>query len=189
MTIRIICDLDGVLANFYEPALRHHEREDLITNYPRGTSWLPDVLGITVPEFWAALPYDFFATLPLMPDADILIQGIKVMDPAFYVCSTAGPLAHVVRQKIEWMRGYLGSDFSRYVILGGGMTKETQPNKNIIAASNHILIDDFDNNVDEFRKAGGMAVLVPRPWNSQWERSDIAAKVTLESVTELISRY
>ena len=40
------------------------------------------------------------------------------------------------------------------------------PSKHLCANPETLLIDDSDKNVDSFRKCGGQAVLVPRPWNS-----------------------
>ena len=41
-----------------------------------------------------------------------------------------------------------------------------RPIKASVCQSKTLLIDDSDKNVDSFRKCGGHAVLVPRPWNS-----------------------
>ena len=40
------------------------------------------------------------------------------------------------------------------------------PRKNWLAQPGVLLIDDCDGNCDAFRKEGGDAILVPRPWNT-----------------------
>jgi len=38
--------------------------------------------------------------------------------------------------------------------------------KSMCASPNAILVDDYDKNIDEWRKHGGIGFLYPRPWNS-----------------------
>ena len=37
--------------------------------------------------------------------------------------------------------------------------------KQLLAGKNRILIDDSQRNVEQWKQAGGRAVLVPQPWN------------------------
>ena len=43
--------------------------------------------------------------------------------------------------------------------------------KKFIAGPGRWLIDDKDANVEAFRAAGGQAITVPRPWNSEHGKS------------------
>ncbi len=54
-----------------------------------------------------------------------------------------------------------------YVIIAGCQRSGTTLTGHIIGAHpNAILIDDNEKEVDDFRTHGGMAILVPQPWNS-----------------------
>jgi len=44
--------------------------------------------------------------------------------------------------------------------------------KYLLAASDRLLIDDNDRNVEKFREAGGKAILFPQIWNANYEWKD-----------------
>ena len=44
--------------------------------------------------------------------------------------------------------------------------------KHFCAHSGSLLIDDYDKNINDFRQAGGNAILVPRQWNSMYKEEE-----------------
>jgi hypothetical protein len=60
--------------------------------------------------------------------------------------------------KLAWIRDYLPPWLHDQYLIG-------KP-KHLCAYPEALLIDDCDKNVNAFRKHGGEAILVPRPWNS-----------------------
>jgi 5'(3')-deoxyribonucleotidase len=59
--------------------------------------------------------------------------------------------------KYRWVHRHL-PDFVKRLIV-------TRAPKSLLAGPDTLLIDDKDENVEEFRAVGGQAILVPRPWN------------------------
>lgn len=61
----------------------------------------------------------------------------------------------IARAKIKWIQRELPEiDY----LIG--------TNKSFCAGPEALLIDDCDDNINNFRKSGGAGILVPRPWNS-----------------------
>jgi hypothetical protein len=46
------------------------------------------------------------------------------------------------------------------------------PRKHFACRPTTLLVDDGDHNVREWRAAGGPAILVPRPWNTNHDLAD-----------------
>jgi 5'(3')-deoxyribonucleotidase len=57
--------------------------------------------------------------------------------------------------------------------------------KRFLGGPGRVLIDDKNANCDEFAAAGGIAILVPRPWNSLHRIADRAAEHVRESLDYL----
>ena len=62
----------------------------------------------------------------------------------------------------------------------------TNAAKSTFAAPDALLIDDRDKNVDEFRAAGGHAILIPRPWNSSYEKRNDSYQVFVEELKQYV---
>jgi hypothetical protein len=76
-------------------------------------------------------------------------------------CRTAG----CTDGKLDWVAKHFPS-FQRRVLLGSA--------KHFCAHPKALLVDDHDENVAEFRRAGGVGLLVPQPWN---ERRNLPADI------------
>ena len=87
----VFLDCDGVLADFD----RHGE--DVFGDTPRQAEWR---MGSSA--FWAALEArgDFYRTMPLMPDAMRLYEGVKHLKPTILTGCPKGDWAEA--QKVAW---------------------------------------------------------------------------------------
>ena len=74
-----------------------------------------------------------------------------------YLVTLSMPNLEAWSGKAAWVNKHLSFYNTRLII--------TTASKLLLAGPNTLLIDDRDKNVEEFRKAGGQAILVPRPWN------------------------
>ena len=75
----IFLDLDGVLADFFHPALARHGRADLATAWPRGVRDMAETMGLTWEAFWAPLVAEgpaFWADLPPLPWMEGLLAAV-----------------------------------------------------------------------------------------------------------------
>ena len=183
--MEINVDMDGVLANFHHHALTVLYAKGL-TNFnpshgwPSGVDWVIDICepGFTEDDFWAVLPEDFFLQLPLMEDFDQIIKIVERFDKNWQIASSPGRRANAATQKIDWMRNYIDKDFDRYML---------GKHKDRLASHKSVLIDDWEKQTVPFAKAGGFAILLPRPWNSRHAESHLAMEIleeTLETIED-----
>lgn len=169
----VFVDLDGVLVDFVGSMARALGRE-----------WNPDecrgeydpgkMFGCRT-DLFSVFGADFWETASWMRDgAAIWGTVLNAVDPdRILLCSsptheTASPMG-----KLRWIERHVDLHWMRRYIF--------TPVKAALASPSAILIDDSDKQVNAFRKAGGTAILVPRPWNSMWKEvphiPDVAAWV------------
>jgi hypothetical protein len=87
---------------------------------------------------------------------DIIIAGEDVCPN---VCLLTSP-AHTegaIEGRIDWINDNI-PQYRKRVLIGNC--------KDMCAAPDHILVDDYDININKWCAAGGAGVLLPRPWNS-----------------------
>lgn len=178
----VYVDLDGVLVNFVGGALAAHGAgiDRLIT----GEWYIHKWLGITAQEFWAPVRgHDFWRNLEWLPDGwDILNEVMaKVPKNHIWLLSTHSDDEGSCSGKYAWVRKYLPG-LRRKLIL--------TPSKAPMARPGSFLIDDCDANVEAFRKAGGEAMLVPRPWNSghAYSRPGLPARTVAMKLAQIALR-
>ena len=178
--MRILCDLDGVLADFTGGMCRAHGRSNPWTeSESAGVYALDKLWGMTPAEFWRPADSEhFWAELEPTPEAFVLVRALEENVGAKNVAFLSSPnlALSCMAGKLRWIRQHF-PDYSRRFLFG--------PRKEFCAGSPaHLLIDDHDSNVQDFRMAGGTAVLFPRPWNmlSGTERS-------LDHVLEAVRRW
>ena len=112
----------------------------------------------TVSEFWDSIKRHHWATAPVSLECDWLLETCVDLvgeDEVFIVTSpTKDP--DCLAGKLEWIHRKLPSYMHRQYAM--------TPRKHIGAASDTLLIDDYQTNCEDFGKRGH-ALLVPRPWN------------------------
>lgn len=166
---KIFIDLDGVIVDFVVPTMQWWNANiDSEAQYPEGCGW--NVLKATnlfraeqglpildAPTFWDGLDYGFWRNLPLYPLAKEFV-GIMETHGDVYFATSPTLSSACVAGKFD----HIKEDFphlSRRLIITA--------DKSVLAGPRCTLIDDRDRNCETFVKAGGEAVLVPRPWNDR----------------------
>lgn len=152
----VFLDLDGVLNEFFEAAFRWFnvvpkaiDEYDIINliNKNGGLSLDPD-------EFWLRTNAEFWISIPKSKDHAFWLAEAKRLGEVIILTKTVN-YPGCVEGKIKWIRRYLpDADY----LLGN-------IDKSKLARPGTLLIDDCRKNVDDFCKAGGQGVLVPRTWN------------------------
>jgi len=148
-------DLDGVIVDFVGGIIKYYKlkcTEFDICAWDSLYDWYPG----TVAEFWAGIPESFWENLAFTPEGPAIIdllarEGIKA------TILTAPPWTGATGKQ-KWIRKNLPEyfDHGRYLI---------GPSKTCVARPGAVLIDDAEHNIDDWVKAGGLGILVPRPWN------------------------
>ncbi len=149
-------DLDGCLVNFVDAALRAHGRT--LDPYPAGVWDFDKVLGIEPAAFWAPFNGAFWESLDFLPDGKDVLAAVESICGPSNVCLLTSPCdtAGCASGKQEWIKRHL-PDYKRRFLIG--------PPKEMLARPDAILVDDWDHNIDKWRKTDSVAVQVPRVWN------------------------
>ena len=164
--MKIFVDLDGVLCNFVQGACDAWDMPNPYTKPENfGNFDIAKASGIPTELFWKKCSgHEFWANLPKHDDADEILSRLPGDDVAFLTANSADPFS--ASGKLAWVKRHYYS-FRRRVII--------TPAKHFIAHSNALLIDDRDQNCEEFRAEGGSAILLPRPWNSAYGQDPLEA--------------
>jgi 5'(3')-deoxyribonucleotidase len=119
----------------------------------------------TVDELWRSIPRSFWANVQKSDMCDWLVEKCAYLVGCDNVFILTAPIRvpDCSAGKVEWIQRFLPMFLHDQFMIG-------RP-KYLCANQESLLIDDSDSNVNDFRRAGGRAVLVPRPWNSARDRS------------------
>ena len=113
-------------------------------------------------DFWHDLPQRVWADCPKSGVFD-LAEG--------YILTTPRPEPTCAAGKMEWLNRHWK---------GGHVLTE---HKWLLSGPGRVLFDDCEENIAEWRKAGGTGILVPRPWNSMRDYNEI--EVIKEALDEI----
>jgi FMN phosphatase YigB (HAD superfamily) len=141
---KIYLDLDGVLADFHkkfeetfgEAPIRYQKNKDFYDKF--------DIF----------IKNKSFANLDMMPDAKDLLAYLKTIEvPIEILSSTAFPAVHneITYQKEIWLK--------KHHITYPAIFVPGKKNKKNFADETSILIDDTESNIDDWKQAGGTAIL------------------------------
>jgi hypothetical protein len=148
----VLLDMDGVLVDFVTPVLEAHN----LTDYdPQGEWDFCKLYPMTKQEFWAPISSaEWWENLSPDPDINFFMH---LTEKHFRrIVSSPSGCEGAMIGKQRWVKKYI-PHLAPAILTG---------EKWLLAGWDTLLIDDRDDFVDGFREAGGMAVLVPRPWNS-----------------------
>lgn len=168
---RILLDLDGVLASFHAHALAFFNAPFTVSDMS-GTTWLPDLMGITEDDFWEHVneePRAFWYEMPKLDDADDIVALCckAVGDANVAICSSPSRQASSVFWKQEWVRRHY-PQFARRTILTAA--------KYFCSGPGVLLVDDWEkNSMFGSSEYGGTFFLLPRPWNARRGTDPVAA--------------
>ena len=161
---QVFCDVDGVLANFYEGM-----RRDFGVPKQKVNDFLVNQNG------WAIIAKQnphLFATLPLLPDAKGLMMGLtRLRDKGQIKLSilTAIPdewyydpvMRKVSTQdKVHWITRFFQNVPAKNVLVVRREDKQKYAKaQRAINRPPAVLIDDFPKNIREWEMAGGLGIL------------------------------
>jgi hypothetical protein len=179
--------MDGVIANFIRAALKLHfgsRWEAKLALWPKGDYFGYRQLGLLSGSFWKKITEagaNFWANLPMYPWTSDLIEMCRGFGS---VCLLSAPSRHpsCVEGKLRWIQAVFGERFRDYIFA-------PSQHKKLLAAPNRYLIEDSEQNAEEFVAAGGGgAVIVPRLWNSLPELSTEPVEAVAKKLGDLTRR-
>jgi len=150
---QILCDVDGVLADFYNAALEAHGATE--DDIPAGVWDIAGPLGLTDAEFWKPIDnYEFWNGLDQYPYAKVLLEMLGKYGTITFATSPSYS-KDCYAAKVSWLHREVGA--TNNMMLGS--------RKYLMAKPGVILIDDNEKNCQDFEDAGGRAILFPCRWN------------------------
>ena len=177
----VFLDMDGVITDFAKGVCKAlgkvNPYPDETRDYTFWHAWpdisTKDVNAICNQEFWHNLEWTDDGRDTLRAIMDTL--GLEKV----YFLTIPMPNLESASGKMMWINDNLPVYLGRIIIT----TREVP--KSLLARPDALLIDDKDENVDEFIAAGGQGILVPRPWNRAYKQADNSANVVREQLEEL----
>ena len=176
----IFLDMDGIITDFVGGVCRVLNKPnpypELTRDYTFWNAWpeisTKDVDAVCNQDFWHHLEwiYDGRDTLRAIKDT----LGLEKM----YLVTYPMPNMESPTGKWLWVRDNLPSYLKRTII--------TQASKSFLARPDALLIDDKNENIEEFVAAGGQGLLVPRHWNRGYKQVDNTANVVRKYLEKLI---
>lgn len=166
----VFLDMDQVLTDFNKAICEKFELPYPPQIYNFFESIRSEVNDICTIDFWINLEWMF--------DGHGILKAVTEKFDTVYILTSTMPNPESFTGKVMWMHKHLPA-YSNYIIpIPFGVPKS------LFARPDRLLIDDRDKTIDEFREAGGKALLVPRPWN----HAHLQANRTVEVVREFLGR-
>jgi len=175
--MKVFLDMDEVLTDFnkkvYEVFGIPYKYETLSENY----NYFSEI-GQTRESVSEKCNVAFWKSIEWMHDGIDILCAVLNTFPAraneIYLLSVPMPNLKSYEGKLLWVREHFPILEKRTIIM------ETP--KSLFAGPDTLLIDDKDENIEEFVAAGGQGLLVPRPWN----RAHFYADRTLDIVKQFL---
>lgn len=167
--MRILVDLDDVLVDFHAGYARllGISSAELRNRRTPGEWDLSIDLGISHSQFWKPVHLagaQFWQELKACEWSTTLVDIVKYRADDWLIVSTPSTQSSSYVGKIEWMQAHFkDSQFNRYELIR---------RKYLLANRDTILIDDKEENCDQFIRAGGQAILFPSYGNRLYEHCD-----------------
>ena len=118
------------------------------------------LFDFTKESFWSNLPEDVWVNAPISNEFLLLLDLsrhiVGLRNVYFLSTPTLCPLS--CSGKLKWLKQCAPKSMQRQYLFG--------PPKHLCATPDSLLIDDNDEKVFAFRRAGGQAISMPRPWNT-----------------------
>lgn len=156
-------DMDGVLCDLVTPAMHAHGRTDLLVDgaWPKGEYDLHSVVGVSYDEFWGEIEkYGFLFWQQLEPYhwmQELLdLANQAAAEVVLITHPTGAPSSSFGKHK--WIQRHFGKQFTDFIITGAEKWR--------VAAPGRLLIDDCDDNVNDWIDRDGIGLLFPAQCNS-----------------------
>jgi hypothetical protein len=154
--VKIHLDMDGLVANCMDAiCVRHGKPTPYTGHYWATTEW-----NMSPYDLWKKCEgFSFWSHMDKTEEADEIINLLTGLDWRFLTASPRTlPFGHDAWSgKSMWVERNYPEHYHRLTVVTG--------EKSWYARKDELLIDDFDHNVNEWKRVGP-AILFPRPWNS-----------------------
>lgn len=165
--MRCLVDMDGVIADIV-PAWLSYRGKKMPQPWPDGNYNMAEIFNIPPELVWRGCDEDWWEELPKTADADAILDIVESRFASEDIYIVSKPVIDDgATGKLRWLQRHYPRFLGRYLLT---------PCREILANDETILIDDSSENIDLFNRNGGRGILLPRPWNRRFAKSNQAAK-------------
>lgn len=160
--------MDGVIADFVTGVcLAHNRPSPYLDIKSRGIFDMEKLWGISIEEFWKPTRFEgFWKNLPKTEDADEIVEMVlNKFGKNVSILTAPSEDPNCLSEKKIWMQKHFPDLASKMIFCSANR-------KQLLAGPKRFLVDDRDKNIEEFEKAGGTGLTVPRLWNHLHRLSD-----------------
>lgn len=153
---QIFLDMDGVIVDL--PCPIPATPEEQLAFYRGGLAKEPEKVWAGTDELW-------WANLPWTKEG---VEIVRLCEEAVgaenvIICTMPADWPGSAQGKLLWIEKHMPQYRRRFILT---------PQKHWAAHARTLLIDDREENIQQFRAAGGAGILCPRPWNAGNEIAD-----------------
>jgi len=177
---KVYLDMDGVLVNFRKGIHKAFNKPYVYSTLSKKWKFWEDWPEITFKMVNAVCDTLFWRHLEWMHDGHDIFEAVfgKFKTNQIYLLTTPMPNLESASGKMMWVNDNLPTYLKRTII--------TQAPKHLLAEPGTLLIDDKNQNIDGFIKAGGQGILVPRSWNRDYGMAHRTVEVVKDNLEILI---
>ncbi len=156
----VFLDMDGVLTNFHKGVCDSFDQLYDLSNLSMWDFWKDWKPKTTRTNIIDICDQDFWAELEWHDEGHEILHALEDIYGAENIFLVTKPMPNPGSWtgKKMWVDEHLFRYGDRLII--------TEASRAMLASPTSLLVDDSQKNVDDFRMAGGQAILIPRPWNS-----------------------
>ena len=173
--MKVFLDMDGVLVDVFTGINEIFN----IPKPPHKYHWFEDY-NVSREQMNKACDTEFFTNLNWMSDGKEILSIVLDRFPQnqIYLATKPMPNPGSWTGKFLWIKNQLPLFMKQLII--------TPAPKSLLAGPDTLLIDDVNENVEEFRIAGGQAILVPRPWNKNHDCQRLTSEYVAHKLSEVV---
>jgi len=179
----VFLDMDGVLVDFVGGICRAHKRENPYrTTTARGYYQIETLLELPWDKFARPMKRPkFWEDLEWTSDGRRILESVeRVVGEENVFLLTRATKTAALSGKARWVQRHMPSYADRFI---------TARHKNRLASPTTVLVDDCNENCDEFEARAGKAVLVPRAWNRGWPDAGGAVEAVRTLLGEALRKH
>lgn len=157
--MKVFLDMDGVLVNFRQGICKAFGQDP-----GPGWSFWESWDGVTFEDVNVICDINFWIHLDWTAEGPEIEEAVRKKFDDVYLLTTPMPNSYSWTGKLCWIKANMPWMHKKTIL--------SYAPKSLLAGPDTLLIDDKDQNVEEFRAAGGRGILVPRPWNKDSHLAD-----------------